>query len=87
MRGPGALRQSELDGEQRRDRPYGELGASMCARRYRRKWISPSTCTAVTMRLPAKKVAKELEPFRLLWLEEPVPAENIDAMADIRHST
>jgi galactonate dehydratase len=34
-----------------------------------------------------KKVAKELEPFRLLWLEEPVPPENIDAMADIRHST
>ena len=28
-----------------------------------------------------KRVAKELEPFRLTWLEEPVPAENIDAMA------
>ena len=35
----------------------------------------------------AKRVAKELEPFRLLWLEEPVPAEDIDAMADIRQST
>jgi galactonate dehydratase len=35
----------------------------------------------------AKRVAKELEPFRLLWLEEPVPAENVDAMADVRHST
>ncbi len=35
----------------------------------------------------AKQVAKELEPFRLLWLEEVVPPENIDAMADIRHST
>ena len=35
----------------------------------------------------AKKVAKELEPFRLLWLEEPVPAEDIDAMTDIRQST
>ena len=34
-----------------------------------------------------KKVAKALEPFRLMWLEEPVPAEDIDAMADIRHST
>jgi galactonate dehydratase len=34
-----------------------------------------------------KKVAKALEPFRLLWLEEPVPAENVDAMAEIRHST
>jgi galactonate dehydratase len=35
----------------------------------------------------AKRVAKELEPFRLLWLEEVVAAENIDAMADVRHST
>jgi len=34
-----------------------------------------------------KKVAKALEPFRLLWLEEPVPPEDVDAMADIRHST
>ena len=34
-----------------------------------------------------KKVAKALEPFRLMWLEEPVAAEDIDAMADIRHST
>ena len=35
----------------------------------------------------AKRVAKELEPFRLLWLEEPMPPENIDAMTDVRHST
>ena len=34
-----------------------------------------------------KKVAKALEPFKLMWLEEPCPAEDIDAMADIRHST
>ena len=34
-----------------------------------------------------KRVAMELEPFHLLWLEEPVPPENIDAMADIRHAT
>ncbi|MFP5204035.1 MAG: mandelate racemase/muconate lactonizing enzyme family protein, partial [Acidobacteriota bacterium] len=34
-----------------------------------------------------KKVAKALEPFRLLWLEEPVPPGDIDAIADIRHST
>jgi galactonate dehydratase len=34
-----------------------------------------------------KRVAKELEPFKLMWLEEPVPAENIDAMRDIRQST
>ena len=34
-----------------------------------------------------KRVAKELEPLKLMWLEEPVPAENIDAMRDIRAST
>lgn len=34
-----------------------------------------------------KRVAKELEPFKLMWLEEPVPAENIDAMRDVRAST
>ena len=34
-----------------------------------------------------KRVAKEVESFHLLWLEEPVPAENIDAMRDIRQST
>jgi galactonate dehydratase len=34
-----------------------------------------------------KRVAKEVEPFRLMWLEEPVPAENIDAMREVRAST
>ncbi len=31
-----------------------------------------------------KRVAMEVEPFHLLWLEEPVPPENVDAMADIQ---
>jgi galactonate dehydratase len=35
----------------------------------------------------AKRVAHELESFRLLWLEEPVPPENVDAMRDVREST
>jgi galactonate dehydratase len=34
-----------------------------------------------------KRVAKEAEPLKLLFLEEPVPAENVDAMRDIREST
>jgi galactonate dehydratase len=34
-----------------------------------------------------KRVAKALEPFRLLFLEEPVPPENVDAMRDVREST
>jgi len=32
-------------------------------------------------------LAKAVENLRLLWLEEPVPAENIDALADVRRST
>ncbi len=34
-----------------------------------------------------KRVAIELEPFKLLFLEEPVPAENVDAMREVRQST
>lgn len=35
----------------------------------------------------AKRVAAELERFHLLWLEEPVPAENVGVMRDVREST
>jgi galactonate dehydratase len=34
-----------------------------------------------------KKVAKLMEPLNLMWLEEPVPAENIDAYKEISDST
>jgi galactonate dehydratase len=34
-----------------------------------------------------KRLAKEAEPFKLLFLEEPVPPENVDAMRDVREST
>ncbi|MDZ7636656.1 MAG: mandelate racemase/muconate lactonizing enzyme family protein [Bryobacterales bacterium] len=34
-----------------------------------------------------KRVAIEVEPFRLLFLEEPVPAENVTVMRDVREST
>jgi len=34
-----------------------------------------------------KRVATEVEKFKLMWLEEPVPPENIDAMREIRAST
>jgi galactonate dehydratase len=34
-----------------------------------------------------KRVARELEPFKLLWLEEPVPPDNIDAMREVRESS
>ncbi|MGH7920234.1 MAG: mandelate racemase/muconate lactonizing enzyme family protein [Candidatus Dormibacteraceae bacterium] len=32
----------------------------------------------------ACRIAWELEPFKLLWLEEPVPAENVDALRQVR---
>ncbi|MGH3524955.1 MAG: mandelate racemase/muconate lactonizing enzyme family protein, partial [Mycobacterium sp.] len=32
----------------------------------------------------ACKIAWELEPFSLMWLEEPIPAENIDALVRVR---
>ncbi|MHA2394477.1 MAG: mandelate racemase/muconate lactonizing enzyme family protein [Promethearchaeota archaeon] len=35
----------------------------------------------------AIKIAKALEPYNLTWLEEPVPAENVDAMREVKKST
>ena len=35
----------------------------------------------------AIKIAKALEPYNLTWLEEPVPAENVDAMREVKRST
>jgi len=29
-------------------------------------------------------VARAMEPFRLLWLEEPVPPENVAAMREVK---
>jgi galactonate dehydratase len=57
-----------------------------------RKSFDPKFDVAVDMHgrydmTTAKRVAKEMEPFKLLWLEEPVPPENIDAMRDVREST
>jgi len=33
------------------------------------------------------RMAQALEPYRLLWLEDPVPPENIDAMREVKQST
>jgi galactonate dehydratase len=35
----------------------------------------------------AIKIANALEPYNLTWLEEPVPAENVDAMREVKKST
>ncbi|MBI4553739.1 MAG: mandelate racemase/muconate lactonizing enzyme family protein [Candidatus Latescibacteria bacterium] len=33
------------------------------------------------------RVAQALEPYDLMWLEEPVPPENVDAMREVKRST
>jgi galactonate dehydratase len=33
------------------------------------------------------RIAQALEPYDLMWLEEPVPPENIDAMREVKNST
>jgi gluconate/galactonate dehydratase len=35
----------------------------------------------------AQRLAHELEPFRLMWLEDPVPPENLPALARVTQST
>jgi len=35
----------------------------------------------------SKRIAKQLEPFNVLWFEEPCPTEDISGYADIRSST
>lgn len=35
----------------------------------------------------AQLVAKRMEPYHLMWLEEPIPAENVEAYQHITHST
>ncbi|MDH3650229.1 MAG: mandelate racemase/muconate lactonizing enzyme family protein [Saprospiraceae bacterium] len=37
--------------------------------------------------ITGEQVAKLLEPLNLMWLEEPIPAENVDAYAKITQST
>ncbi len=35
----------------------------------------------------ATRIAQEMERFNLLWLEEPIPAENVDALRQVRSRT
>ncbi|MEK7408502.1 MAG: mandelate racemase/muconate lactonizing enzyme family protein [Acidobacteriota bacterium] len=60
--------------------------------RFMRESLEPRVDLAVDMHgrydmTTGKRMAIELEPFKLLWLEEPVPPENVEAMRDIRAST
>lgn len=70
----------------------GEINHMMEKIRFVREFFPKEVDMAVDMHgrydmTTGKRVAKEAEPFHLLWLEEPVPPENIDAMRDIRQST
>lgn len=66
-------------------RMYDQMAAA-------RKAVGPNIDICADMHgrydLPtAHKAAKILEPLNLMWLEEPIPAENVDAYAEITKST
>ena len=70
----------------------GEIGRMVADTAFVREALPRNIDLAVDMHgrydmTTGKRVARELEPLNLLWLEEPVPAENVDAMRDIRQST
>jgi galactonate dehydratase len=70
----------------------GEIDNMVAKVRFMRESLPKQVDLAVDMHgrydmTTGKRMAIELEPFRLLFLEEPVPAENVDAMRDIRQST
>ena len=57
-----------------------------------REAVGPNVDVAIDMHgrydtHSAIRVAQALEPYNLMWLEEPVPPENIDAMREVKGST
>ncbi|MGB9595620.1 MAG: mandelate racemase/muconate lactonizing enzyme family protein [Candidatus Poribacteria bacterium] len=57
-----------------------------------RESVGPNIDIAVDMHgrydtSSAIRIAKAMEQFNLMWLEEPVPPENIDAMREVKRST
>ncbi len=67
------------------DRMYNQIAAV-------RQAVGPKIDICVDMhgrydKLTGLQVAKRMEPLNLMWLEEPVAAENIDAYRDITQST
>ncbi|MBS11120.1 MAG: mandelate racemase [Gemmatimonadetes bacterium] len=70
----------------------GELGQMVDRVAAVREAIGPQVDLAIDMHgrydiFAAIRVAQALEPFNLLWLEEPIPPENIDAMREVKRST
>jgi galactonate dehydratase len=67
------------------DRMYSQIAAV-------RKAIGPKVDICVDMHgrydaVTGQQVAKRLEPLNLMWLEEPIPAENVEAYRNITEST
>lgn len=70
----------------------GELASMVDKVAAIREGIGPSVDLAIDMHgrydiTAAIRVANALEPYDLLWLEEPVPPENVDAMLEVKRST
>ncbi len=69
-----------------------EIDTMMAKVRFVREFLPKRVDLAVDLHgrydmTTGKRVARECEPFHLLFLEEPVPPENVAAMRDIRQST
>jgi galactonate dehydratase len=67
------------------DRMYSQIAAV-------RKAIGPKIDICVDMHgrydaVTGQQVARRLEPLNLMWLEEPIPAENVEAYRNITEST
>ena len=57
-----------------------------------REAVGPTVDVAIDMHgrydtYAAIRVAQALEPYNLMWLEEPVPPENVDAMREVKRAT
>ncbi len=79
-------RSLELDSRRQRDEPHHR--AHPCrVKPLASRSIWRLTVTGSSMASSAITLAKAVEDLRLMWLEEPVPAENIDALAQVKAST
>lgn len=72
--------------------PAAELREMVATVRGVREALGPDIDLAVDLHImadihSAKRLAKAMEPFDLLWLEDPLPPENPDAMALVRQSS
>jgi galactonate dehydratase len=72
--------------------PAAELREMVEKVRSVREAVGPDIDVAVDLHViadihSAKRLAKAMEPFNLLWLEDPLPPENAEALALIRQSS